>query len=159
MLTYTQLAPRVLWSVTQTAAVTNERVLGITPANPIEINPNFVGALFHVRVITRVNLTLGNVIVYGSLHPQGAGAPFFFPAPGAANPERLITTGISMNTGEGALREAMATDSDITITRQALNLVPNLLLLEYTTSGPGAGPVVTFDVLVSLIGPMVGGVA
>jgi hypothetical protein len=159
MLEYTQLPPRFLWSVTQSGAVTNERVAGITPANPIEINPNFVGALFHLRCITRVNITLGNVIVYGALHQQGAPAPYFFPAAGSANQERLITSGVNLVTGDGLLREAMATDSDLTITRQALNLVPNALLLEYTTSAPGAGPVVTFQVWASFIGPMVGGAA
>jgi hypothetical protein len=159
VLEYTQLPPRFLWSVTQTAAVTNERVAGITPANPIQINPNYTGALFHVRCTNKLNITLGNVIVYGSLHTGGAGAPFFFPAAASANQERLITTGVNLATGEGLLREPMATDSDATITRQALNLVPNALLLEYTTSAPGATPSITFQVWASFIGPMVGGVA
>lgn len=157
MLQYSQLGPRRLWTVTQAAAVTNERTLGISPSNPIQINPYHVGAILHLRVISRVNITLGNVIVYGSLHPVGDPGPFFFPAAAAANQERLVTFGNNPVTGDGSVREPMACDSDITITRQAINLMPNVLLLEYTTSAPGAGPVVTFEVWGSMIGPMPGG--
>lgn len=157
MLQYTQRAPRLLWSVTQTAAVTNERASGITPANPIQINPNFTSGLLSLRVTNRVNITLGAVIVYGALHTVGAGAPFFFPAPASGNQERLVTFSTNPATGEGAIRGPMATDSDLTITRQNVTLMPNALLLEYTTSAPGAGPVVTFEVWGDFLGPMIGG--
>lgn len=159
MLEYTQLEPRPLWSVTQTVAVVSERVAGITPANPIEINPNYVGALFHIRMINVVNLTVGNIIVYGALHSVGAGAPYFFPAPASANPERLITNAVVLATGQGCLREPMATDNEAVATRQTLRLVPNALLLEYNTSAPGAGATATFEVWASFLGPMVGGFA
>lgn len=157
MLQYTLLGPRRLWTVTQSGAVTNERAAGISPENPIQINPNLIGAMFHLRAISIVNITLGAVIVYGALHPVGGAAPFYFPAVGAANQERLVTFTNVTATGQGAIREPMATDSDLVVTRQAVTLMPNVLLLEYTTSAPGAGPVVTFEVWASMIGPMPGG--
>ncbi|MGH6628101.1 MAG: hypothetical protein ACREB3_00030 [Burkholderiales bacterium] len=158
MLQYTQMEPRFLWSVTQSGAVTNERVAGITPANPIVINTNFIGALFHLRVVNRVNITLGNVIVYGTLHTSGGAAPFYFPVAASPNAERLVTFGTNPATNEGALRNPMGADVDGATTKQTLALIPNALLLEYTTSAPGVGPVVTFQVWASFIGPMVAGV-
>ena len=155
MLTWDQMEPRLLFTVIQTAAVTNERTLGITPGNPLQINPNLTLATFQVRVIAKTNITLGAVRLYGALGTPGAAAPIYFPPPGSST-EALWTTGTNIAANEGLIRNAIALESDAG-TKQTIPILPNWLLLEYTTSAPGAGPSINFQVWASMIGPMIGG--
>lgn len=141
-----QMRPRQLWSVTQAAAVTNERAAGITGANPFKIDEHFVAALFHIRVTARTS-TLSGVRIYGAVNTNSG-----FPTPGSTA-EVLVSTVTNINANEGLLRvpSLHAIDAD---TKFPCQIVPRFLLLEYDTAGAGS---VTFIVDATFIGPMMGG--
>ena len=154
-----QLSPVILWTVTQTAAVTGERVLGITPANPIPVNTNFLFAGFTLRVAIRTQITLDQVVVYGALGPVGLPGS----GPAAFPPANFITEALwyytpppSLSTGQGVQRQPAILDQTTAANFPAL-IVPNWLLLEYTTSLPGGAPALTFEVWGTFIGPNIGG--
>ena len=153
---YSQLQWSTLWTVTQTGTVTNERVAGITGANPFQVNPYFTGMLFGIRVTAKTNLPLAAVRVYGAGNVNG------FPAAGAAAiPEALVITDqdLAINTGvlrhpRGRALDNGAPAGDGTDAIAPLRLLPQFLLLEYSTGAPGATPTITFIVEACFHGPV-----
>lgn len=143
-----QMRARRLWSVTTAAAVTNERVAGITGANPLEVNEYFTGAIFQFRVTAKAALVIGAIRVYGAVDVAAG-----FPPAGTAA-EVLVSSVTDIANGEGLIRVPAlhAVDAD---TKFPMQVLPRFLLLEYTTTGAGS---VTFVVDASFIGPLRGGI-
>lgn len=144
-----QQRPRLLWSVTQTANVTNERTLGITGQNPREINDAYTVGYFTVRVTAKNNLPLAGVRIYGAMDSNG------FPPAGTVT-EALIATITDINVNAGIVRAPAMKDSDGAAPGRPI-IIPPLLMLEYDTGAIGAGPTITFIVEACLIGPIIVG--
>jgi hypothetical protein len=132
----------------------NERAVGITPAQPQQINPNYTANCAHVRVISSAGTTLASFRIYGALTEPGAAAPTHFPPLGTAA-EAVAESAAGIGVGAGVVRQLSLKESDAGV-RRAASIVPNWLLLEYTTAG-AAGALV-FEVWLTLLGPMIGGV-
>lgn len=135
--------PRVLWTVTQTAAVANERVLGITGDNPIQLKPYYTGAVISMAVTAKNNITLGRIALLGSVDGVR------FAPPGTA--DALCTTARNLLPGEAHMRSAFIFSEDL-LTQGNGQLLPEFWMLEYTTSAPGASPTITLEIRAALIG-------
>lgn len=135
---------RGLWSVTQTGTVTNERANGINGPNPLDITDYYTIGYFHIAVITKTNLPLLGVRVYGA--PTGT----LFPAAGTLG-EALVSTVTDLAAGTGILRAAAMHQADGDVPGR-LVLIPPRLILEYDTGAPGATPTITFVVRASFVG-------
>ena len=142
-----QQRPRLLWSVTQTANVTNERVAGITGQNPRLINEGYTVAYFTIRKTAETNLPMAGVRIYGAIVATG------FPAVGTPT-EALISTILDPAVGTGILRAPAMKDSDAAAPGRPI-ILPTLLMLEYDTGAAGATPTVTFIIEASFIGPAI----
>lgn len=147
--------PKRLWTVTQVGAVTNERAAGIS-RNPLPVPSGFTGAAFTFLVTAKNNLTLGNITVYGAIGDELT-APSAFPGPGLTALS-LAYTNSNLAAGTGLTHAAKMEPGEA---GDALNIyllapvLPNWLLLEYTTSAPGAGPTITFEVWLLAVGPKI----
>jgi hypothetical protein len=153
MLSFTQFTPRMIWSVTTSATLANERVAGISgSANPIILNPNLTLGLLQFRVITKTDMTLNRIAVYGAITDAT------FPAAGV-DAETLSLTLMDLAAGQGVIRALTARDADITLSpnKYPVGLIPGRLLLEYSTTIAGVAPVITFEVWGTFIGPLIGG--
>jgi hypothetical protein len=142
-----QQRPRLLWSVTQTGNVTNERVAGITGQNPREMNDAYTVGYFTIRITTKINLALTGLRIYGAMHVNG------FPVVGKLT-EALISTIIDLPVNHGIVRAPAMKDSDGTPPGRPI-ILPPLLMLEYDTGTPGGSPNLTFIVEACLIGPVI----
>lgn len=158
--------PRVLWTVNETAVVTNKRdtstILGEQPA---KIEPYYWGALFYLDWPLRVNLDLTAVRIYGAIDDVAnftstplSTAPDF---PGAGlSQEALCEWGVNTGSvpvlGEGRLRVPTALSKNDSRVAQnffyPLTVLPNKLLLEYSTANAGAGAHVAFTVSAVFVG-------
>lgn len=155
---YTQLQWSTLWTVTQTGTVTNERAAGIAGnPNPLNVNPYFSNCLFAVRVTTQVNVPLVTVRVYGAGNQNG------FP-PVNTQPEALFITDQNLAPNTGVLRQPRGRSLDHGAAAgegvdaiAPLRLLPQWLMLEYSTGAPGATPNLVFVVEACFLGPMVQG--
>lgn len=148
------IGPRRLWVVTQTAAVTNERLLGITGPNPLRIVSGIQGAVFGFKVTAKNNITLNNITVYGAIDVEG-NTPQGFPGPGLIQLS-LAYTNSNLGIFQGIIHPAhlqTGEAGDALTNYVAAPALPNGLLLEYTTSAPGAAPTVTFEVWLIGVGP------
>jgi hypothetical protein len=132
-----------MWTVTQTAAVSNERVAGVTGANPVQLKPYYTGSVIQIGVTAKSDITLNRVAIFGSVDGIRFGPP------GSA--DALCTTATNLLNGEAHLRSAFVFSEDL-LTQGAPNLLPEFWLLEYTTSSPGASPTITFEITVALVG-------
>jgi hypothetical protein len=150
-----------LWTVTQTGTVVNERAAGIAGnLNPLTIDDFYTNALFAVRVTAQTNLPLTAVALYGAGNVNG------FPAAGTLV-EALWTTGglpAPLGVNQGVLRIAAGRNRDalapeVNIVLDQLRLVPQVLLLEYSTGAPGATPTLTFVVEICTVGRVPQGTA
>lgn len=147
-----QLQWSQLWSVTTTLGnVTNEQAAGITGnTNPLQINMYHRAALIQIRVTAQTNLPLAAVRIYG------AGSNVGFPPPGT--PAECLcetTTAIAVNQGvirilAGRHRDNAAVNPSPVVDQ--LQLIPQFLLLEYSTGAAGATPTITFVVEACFIG-------
>lgn len=144
-----QHRPRQLWSVTQTASVTNERAAGITGVNPRPMNEGFTVGYFAIRVTAKVNLPLLGIRIYGAVNVNG------FPPVGTIG-EALISTILDPAINTGIIRAPSMKDADGAAPARSI-ILPPLLMLEYDTDAPGATPTLTFVVEACFIGPMIGG--
>lgn len=157
MLEFSQFTPRMIWTVTTSATTANNRVTGITGnANPVFLNPNLTLALYYLRVITKTDMVLNRVAVYGGLGDVGIVASF---PPAGTDAEAMWVTLMDLAAGQGIIRAVTARDADVAIqpNKYPAGVIPNRHLLEYSTTISGAAPVITFEVWGTFIGPMVGG--
>lgn len=135
--------PRILWTITQTGIVTNERVAGITGLNPLQLRPYYTGAVIHMAVTAKNNITLDRVAIMGSV--DGARwAP-----PGSA--DVLCHTATNLLLDEAHLRTAFVFSEDL-LTQGSGHLLPEWWMLEYSTSAPGASPTITIEIRAAMIG-------
>lgn len=150
---HTQLTWSILWTVTTTVQRTDERAADITGnLNPLQINPYHTNGLIAIRVTAKNNLPLVAVRIYG------AGANNAFP-PAPTAVEAMLTTATDIAAGQGILRILGGRNRDSgaaegSIITDQLRLIPEWLLLEYSTGAPGAAPTITFDVLACFTGPL-----
>lgn len=144
-----QQRPRLLWSVTQTANVTNERAAGITGQNPRAINEAYTVGYFTIRVTAKNNLPLAGVRIYGAIDSNG------FPGVGVGT-EALIATITDLAINTGIVRAPAMKDSDGAAPGRPI-IIPPLLMLEYDTGAAGASPTITFVIEACLIGPIIAG--
>lgn len=158
--------PRKLWTITQTAAVTNETVSGIFPVNPLHLNYSYLVGFINFKCTAKNNLTLNKLAVYGALGPAGAATPGGGFPNVAGDYEALAYTESNIGVGDGITRPMQINSRDNAGTvgntdhnRITLPIVPNFLQLVYTTSAPGAGPTITIEVWGLFGGPMIQGYA
>lgn len=141
-----------LWTITQAGTVTDERAAGIAGnLNPLQVNEYHTNILFAVRVTVKVDMTLTAVRLYGAGNANG-----FPPAPTAV--EALWTTGTNIGVNQGVLRIAAGRNRDAAavevIVHDQLRLLPQFLLLEYSTAVAGAAPNIVFVVEACFLGPL-----
>jgi hypothetical protein len=151
-----QKGPVKLWEVHAERGRANERVIGVTPANPIRIAPHYDRAIFHVRIVSETApIFLIAFRVYGALtptHPPAVGAAF----------EGLIQVQGLKPLGAGYLRVAH-NRADVAVgstPREQPGVIPPYLWVEYTTIGfPIGGASRRVDVYGTFIAPAVAGAA
>ena len=141
-----QMRPRRLWSVTSVVASANERAVGITGVNPVNVDEHFTAALFQFRVTAKAALVIGAIRIFGAVD-TAVGFP-----PLGNTTEVLVSSVTDIANNEGLLRVPAlhAIDAD---TKFPMMVLPRHLLLEYTTTGAGS---VTFVVDATFIGPIMG---
>lgn len=144
-----QQRPRLLWQVSATGYLLNERSTGISGENPREINEAYTLAYFTIRMVSKNNLPLAGVRIYGAIDAGG------FPAPGTPT-EALISTTQDLAVGCGIIRAPAMHASDADAPSRPI-ILPTLLLLEFDTDVAGGSPQMTFIVEGSFIGPMIMG--
>lgn len=125
----------IIWTVATGQARLNERIAGInaprhTPItidNPIAVSAYYVGAVFGISCVQKVNASLSAVRIYGSLDPAR------WPDPGDAS-EALVTMNKDLAVGASVIRYPIGISSAIG-TELAPRLLPRFLMLEYTVAG------------------------
>jgi hypothetical protein len=151
-----QVRPRLIWDVTTAVQVTNERVAGITGANPLKVPEGSTGAIFHTSIASS-NRTLTAMRIYGGLRNTG------FP------PVATITEGVIVHAtfagtgaaGEGKLSVPSANTVNASRPRHGNVFVfPPWILLEYSTAATGTNDLTChFSVFVTWLGPPYFGVS
>ena len=134
-------SPQLLWTIVSTATATNERVVGITGAQPIQIKPYYTGAVFFVAVTAINNYTLTRVAVMGSMD----GARF---APPGLD-DALFTMTRALVLDQGVVR-APSIFSNPTIAPGTVSLLPEFILVEYSGT-VGASPTITIEIRAAFI--------
>lgn len=134
--------PRLLWTIVSTAAATNQRVTGITGANPLQLKPYYTGAIVSIAVTANVNYTLTRVAILGSMDG------LTFPAPGGA--DTLLTTATNIGIGTCLIRAPFIFSEDL-LTQGRPTLLPEYWLVEYSGT-IGATPTITIEIRAAFIG-------
>jgi len=145
MLRYNEL--RLLWTVSTTVQRTNERVAGITGINPFIAGDYWNWAIFEVRMVATTNLQISELRIYGSL--TGFFPPVASPTHAYCVPVTGSAPALTANQGVSFVG-ALNTRNVATI--QTNLVVPPRLLLEYSTTVPGATPNLNFEVRAGLWG-------
>lgn len=148
MLQFSQQQWSTLWTVTQAGAVVNERAAGITGnLNPLQVNQYHTNVLFAIRTTASTGRDLTSVRIYGAGDTNG------FP-PAGTPLEAIVTTATNIALNQGVFRIAAGRnrdDGEASVVRDQLRLLPQWLLLEYTT-GAVAGSI-TFVIEACFLGP------
>jgi len=147
----------VVWAVMAGQARTNERVAGIVAPrhangvgnNPIAISAYYVGAVFGISCVKKVNASLSAVRIYGSLDAAR------WPDAGEAS-EAMVTMNKDLAQGASVIRYPIGISSAIG-TELAPRMLPRFLMLEYTVAG-AAGLQLALEIRATFIGsPPFGG--
>jgi hypothetical protein len=151
---------RKLWTITQTATVTDETVSGILEPNPRHIDGFFTAGVINFKCTAKNNMTIVQQSVVGALGPWSAITPGGGFSTAAFGPESLAATQSNIGVGDGILRpmQTLSRDSPDTLANRVLcPVIPNFLRYSYSVTVAGAAPTVTLEVWATLVGPMIHG--
>lgn len=157
---------RKLWTITATTTVVNETVAGFLEPNPRHINGYFTAGICDFKCTAKNNYTLNHIQIDGALGPWGAVTPGGGFPNVAGGYEALCYTESNIGANDGILRpfqiptrDNAATVANTDHNRVLCPVIPNFLQCSYSGTTAGAGPTMTIEVWVTLIGPMMQGQA